>query len=211
VPTPVSPSSLATEQTKSFEAAGSVLAKEVVTNGAWSRGWLALTAGAQIVRQPPTLWYSDVLSTKKLLSRIDGLHCCSTLGKLFTWSGQPDLDHRLKLDELEPPQYTIAKGDALIHILPSALRFWDKLGLCPRSGKKDITAYVWYEDPGDYLRQEMSQWVNLISSKYEYRQFGRHMRGLSSRSTDGLVPSHPDQFVKGLGALPQSYRLKRFY
>lgn len=29
--------------------------------------------------------------------------------------------------------------------MPTALRFWDKLGLGPKSGKKDVTVFVLYE------------------------------------------------------------------
>ena len=44
---------------------------------------------------------------------------------------------------MDPPTISVGKG-AIIQILPTLLRFWEKLGLTPRMGKKDVTAFLFF-------------------------------------------------------------------
>lgn len=45
--------------------------------------------------------------------------------------------------------FSVGKGGQITQVLPTALNFWEKLGLEPRSGKKDVVAFVFYEDDDD--------------------------------------------------------------
>jgi mediator of RNA polymerase II transcription subunit 13 len=61
---------------------------------------------------------------------------------------------------------TVGKSDAVMQILPSALRFWEKLGLGPRAGKKNVTAFVLFEDDGDEKQHQVERWLNSMSVTY---------------------------------------------
>jgi mediator of RNA polymerase II transcription subunit 13 len=62
---------------------------------------------------------------------------------------------------------SIGKGDAVIHVLPTALRFWEKLGLGPKGGRKDLSAFVIFED-GDHQRQtQMENWLVSVGNAYQ--------------------------------------------
>lgn len=104
---------------------------------------------------------------------------------------------------LEPPLIIVAKSDALIHVLPASLRFWEKLGFGPRAGKKDVTAFVFYEDSRNGKQSEMYQWLNRLSSAYSMKNYGTHLPGTATMcSKAGLVPVQFDSFKKTLGTSP---------
>lgn len=72
------------------------------------------------------------------------------------------------LEPLEPPMISIGKGDAVIQVMPTALRFWEKLGLDPKGGRKDFSAYVLYEDDGGEQRQTLvDMWLANVSNVYQ--------------------------------------------
>ncbi len=62
----------------------------------------------------------------------------------------------------------IGKGEAVIHVLPTALRFWEKLGLSPRGGKKNITIFTLYDKEGDGNQRELQidSWLANIATAY---------------------------------------------
>lgn len=57
---------------------------------------------------------------------------------------------------------SVGKGSQIIQVLPTALKFWEKLGLEPRGGKKDVVAFVFYEDE-DEGTQEMEDGETRLS------------------------------------------------
>lgn len=61
---------------------------------------------------------------------------------------------------------SIGKGDAIIHVLPTALRFWEKLGLGPKGGRKDLSAFVIFED-GDQRQTQMENWLIGVGNAYQ--------------------------------------------
>ena len=69
------------------------------------------------------------------------------------------------MQELDEPFLAVGKSDAIIQVLPSALRFWDKLGLTPRAGKKDLNAFVLYDD--EDKEQQLASWLDKVSVAYE--------------------------------------------
>lgn len=123
------------------------------------------------------------------------------------------------IEQLEPPMFTVGKSDAVIHVLPTALRFWEKLGLGPRGGKKHVTAFVLFEDDGEERQRQVHRWLSNISATYtvshdilyieleaqppvQALHFGCHTAGhATSCPKAGVVPLNFDSFRKNLGEL----------
>jgi hypothetical protein len=62
--------------------------------------------------------------------------------------------------------FTVGKSDAILQVLPTALRFWEKLGLGPRGGKKNVTAFALFEDNGEERQHQVERWLGNMSSTY---------------------------------------------
>lgn len=122
----------------------------------------------------------------------------------------------LVLKELDQPSISVVKSEALIQVLPTALRFWEKLGLRPRVGSKDVTAFVFFEGISDAKETEVADWLDRVSQAYSVRllrsgnvyllthfqakNYGSHTPGRAAGCTrDGLVPVQFDSIRKTLG------------
>jgi mediator of RNA polymerase II transcription subunit 13 len=169
VPTPVSPAAMigaASEKSKSLEAAALRIATEVVENCVWADAWNS-NAGSTAIKADNKVWQTDVKAVAYALGNIQGLHSGIELGKFFLHEGDAPLE------ELEPPMLSIGKSDAVIQVLPTALRFWEKLGLGPRGGKKNVTAFVLFEDSGEGRQTQVEAWLRSVSATYTVSsQFG---------------------------------------
>jgi mediator of RNA polymerase II transcription subunit 13 len=66
---------------------------------------------------------------------------------------------------LEPPMISVGKASAIMQVLPPALRFWEKLGLRPRGGKKDVVAFVFFEEDQE-RQQQVENWLERMSATY---------------------------------------------
>lgn len=75
----------------------------------------------------------------------------------------------MKLQAQDPPMLTIGKSDTVVQVLPAGLRFWEKLGLGPRSGQKNVTAFMFFEGGGDEREVQMEQWLEQVSATYTVR------------------------------------------
>ena len=64
---------------------------------------------------------------------------------------------------------SVGKGDSIIQVLPSSLRFWEKLGLTPRAGKKDLTAFLFFEDNSPDKQLLAETWLRKLSTTYNVR------------------------------------------
>jgi mediator of RNA polymerase II transcription subunit 13 len=172
VPTPVSPAATmgaASEQSKSLESAALTLATEVVENSPWADAWRANSLGA---RQPPEVWPADVRIISQLLDAVPGLESPLDIGTIFGLEAQGSSSSKAAqkpIQLLETPMISIGKGDAVIQILPTALRFWEKLGLGPRGGRKNGTSFVLFEDDGEHRQQQVESWLAAVSAMYEVR------------------------------------------
>jgi mediator of RNA polymerase II transcription subunit 13 len=62
---------------------------------------------------------------------------------------------------------SIGKGEAIIQVQPPALRFWEKLGLNPKAGKKDVSAIAIFEDDGEQGQALVESWLSNVCSAYE--------------------------------------------
>lgn len=175
VPTPVSPAAVTgatLEKARSLEAAAQVLALEVVDNCVWADAWMAAMPPER--RTSGEIWQHDIKAVESAIDTTFSINSKLTLKMAFTTdeggdgqesssSGSPTLSL------LDPPSLTVGKSDAIIQVLPPALRFWEKLGLIPRAGKKDLEAYVLFEDTGDERRMEVQAWLASVSALYTVR------------------------------------------
>ena len=166
VPTPVSPAALlgaASEKSKSLEAAAQILAKEVVESAAWNDAWRANAVDCWAERRGATeVWQADVRCVAKVLGTLPGLDGPLDLQSVFT----SEDGEKPTLEQLEAPLLSVAKSEAVIQVLPSALRFWDKLGLSPRAGKKDVCAFVFFEESDEARVDAVDKWLQWVSSTY---------------------------------------------
>jgi mediator of RNA polymerase II transcription subunit 13 len=62
---------------------------------------------------------------------------------------------------------SIGKGEAIIQVQPPALRFWEKLGLNPKAGKKDVSAIAIFEDDGEQGQGLVESWLSNVCSAYD--------------------------------------------
>jgi mediator of RNA polymerase II transcription subunit 13 len=187
VPTPVSPAALlgaASEKSKSLEAAAQILAKEVVESATWNDAWRANAVDCWAEHRGATeVWQADVRCVVKALGMLPGLDGPLDLQSVFTSEdgGKPTLE------QLEAPFLSVAKSEAVIQVLPSALRFWDKLGLSPRAGKKDVCAFVFFDESDEARVDAVDKWLQWVSSTYTVGdaviQFGQHLFLLSFAET----------------------------
>ena len=75
---------------------------------------------------------------------------------------------------------SIGKSDAIVQVLPAALRFWEKLGVRPRGGGKDTGALVIYEGTSDAKEELVADWLQSLSQTYRvsralvYRPLGNN-------------------------------------
>ncbi|KAI0676690.1 mediator complex subunit 13 C-terminal-domain-containing protein [Trametes maxima] len=199
VPTPVSPAAVlgaASEKSKSLEAAAQILIKEVVENPIWSDAW---RANASLSLNPPVrpvkLWQADARYIGNLLGK-DGRSPVA-IQELF--GGSSSEHTAVMLQKLDPPMLAVGKDEAVIQLSPPSLRFWEKLGLVPRAGPKDVTAFVFYEGAAEEHEVEIEGWLERVSAAYSAKNFGSHVAGISSNCTKlGLVPARFDTLRKTL-------------
>ena len=71
------------------------------------------------------------------------------------------------LTPLESPLLAVSKGESVIQLSPTSVRFWEKLGLSPRAGPKDVVAFVFFEEKKDEDREtEIENWLVKVSAAY---------------------------------------------
>jgi mediator of RNA polymerase II transcription subunit 13, fungi type len=73
------------------------------------------------------------------------------------------------LKEVEQPMLAVSKSDTVMQVLPAALRFWEKLGLRPRGGAKDVTAFTFFDSTGETREAEIADWLDSLSQAYLVR------------------------------------------
>ncbi|KAI9069534.1 hypothetical protein FKP32DRAFT_1559466 [Trametes sanguinea] len=201
VPTPVSPAAVlgaASEKSKSLEAAAQILVKEVVENPTWAEAWRENASAALTPPAPPAkVWQADAKYISSLIAAGEAVKSPTTLQELF--SGPSEAESTVSLRPMTPPMLAVGKDEAIIQLSPTSLRFWEKLGLVPRAGPKDITAFVFYEGSDEEREMEIEGWLGKVSAAYSAKGFGSHVAGISSHCTKpGLVPTRFDTLRKTL-------------
>lgn len=69
---------------------------------------------------------------------------------------------------MEPPLFSVGKGNSIINISPSVIRFWEKAGLHPLGGRKNVNAFVLYEGESMMFGRAL-QWFRRVSIAYTVR------------------------------------------
>ena len=70
------------------------------------------------------------------------------------------------LQHLDYPLLTVSKVGEVVNVLPTALRFWGKLGLSPRSGTKDVVAFAIFDQTHGLEEQEVVNLLDRMSAIY---------------------------------------------
>lgn len=61
----------------------------------------------------------------------------------------------------------MAQNGEIVHVNPSALRFWDKIGLGPLHGAKNVTAVALFEPDDDCDPLIIQTWLQDAAHAYE--------------------------------------------
>ncbi|KAL3422085.1 Mediator of RNA polymerase II transcription subunit 13 [Phlyctema vagabunda] len=88
---------------------------------------------------------------------------------------------------LQIPRLEVRRSDTNLTILPSAISFWDNLGLGPSPGAKDISAVCIYPAM-DGVLERASIFLDEISTAYESSRFGAHEKISTKEQPQGLLP-----------------------
>ncbi|KAJ7125409.1 mediator complex subunit 13 C-terminal-domain-containing protein [Mycena epipterygia] len=212
VPTPVSPAATlgaASEKSKSLEAAAFAVGKEVVENSVWAEAWrtTVISMGSKQSSSRDAVWPADVKTVAQLLQLVPDVEGPLDMESLFDLDPAPSKGVQI----LDAPLISIGKADAVIQILPTALRFWEKLGLTPRGGRKNATVFVLFEDDGDARQQLAEAWLAKIAAIYDSKHLGTLTPGSHNLcSRDGLFSLRFDStFRKSLAAFVASIASQR--
>lgn len=77
-----------------------------------------------------------------------------------------DEQSTVSLRTLEPPLLAVGKDETVVQLSSTSLRFWEKLGLTPRAGPKDVTAFIFYEGADEERETELESWLDKVSTAY---------------------------------------------
>ncbi|THH32165.1 hypothetical protein EUX98_g2030 [Antrodiella citrinella] len=196
-PTPISPAAIlgsSSEKTKSLEAASQILLREAVENPVWADAWRASAAASNTRQCPSDIWPADLKYTASLLNGVESSSCPVDLDTLL----QPSSDGSA-LRAVDCPLLTIGKAGEIMNILPTALRFWEKLGLSPRNGPKDITAFIVFDQTHLQEEREVGELLGRLSAVYTTKRYGKHDAGRAPGCTqDGIFPTRFESIRKTL-------------
>ncbi|KAH6915454.1 mediator complex subunit 13 C-terminal-domain-containing protein [Coprinopsis sp. MPI-PUGE-AT-0042] len=189
VPTPVSPAAMVgavSSRSKAVRKLAAAAAIESVENPLWAETWRALNPAHHQQRL-------ESARLEELQTSATLIHHSRSLDGPLDLAGLYDLDSEAKsLPTFQKPQLAVGKGHAIIDADPSALRFWDKLGLGPRGGMRDLEAYALFEE-GDSQRQGLvDDWMASAAAAYKAKYLGRMALGSTQPMTNGSAPVRYD-------------------
>ncbi|KAG2070001.1 hypothetical protein BDR04DRAFT_1077345 [Suillus decipiens] len=191
--TPVSPAASLEKMNQEVAAAGAVLAREVVENSVWARAW-----GCRCTTEDGQVWPSDIQELANILKRVDVLDGPVELMTMFSSNSVPTGEN-VHVQRLDPPMFSVGKSGCVVQVLPSALRFWEKLGLMPHGGKRNVVAFVFLEEGGLEKQHQAEIWLNKMSAGYSAKQLGSFTPGSSTMcSTDGVIPLRLENLRKSI-------------
>ncbi|KAG9317057.1 mediator complex subunit 13 C-terminal-domain-containing protein [Chiua virens] len=207
VPTPVSPAAAlgaTSEKSKSLEAAGSMIAREAVENSIFFDAWRASNTSCLPNRQLD-VWPSDISMVTQIIRDLPAIDAPMEL-QTFLHHGVGSPSDSGLLQRMDTPMISVGKGDSIIQVLPSSLRFWEKLGLTPQAGKKDLTTFLFFEENGMDKQMLADAWLKKLSTTYSARQLGSHATGRHSLcSVDGTFALRLDSLRKYLASFATDY------
>ncbi|KAG5976800.1 hypothetical protein E4U55_007215 [Claviceps digitariae] len=97
------------------------------------------------------------------------------------------------LYQIPGPHLEVRRSDAKLSVLPSAITFWESLGLAPSSGSKEITAVCVF--PGwKGMKDNARTFLGRLKSVYEVLRLGTmENMVLSADMDDGILPYEVDR------------------
>jgi mediator of RNA polymerase II transcription subunit 13 len=99
----------------------------------------------------------------------------------------PDPSRSSNPFSIPPPQLEVRRSDSNLSILPSALSFWEDLGLEPAKGSKDVSAICFYPN-FEGIADRASAFLDSMRSVYESFRLGTHERIVAKDLINSLVP-----------------------
>ncbi|RKF83396.1 Mediator of RNA polymerase II transcription subunit 13 [Golovinomyces cichoracearum] len=88
---------------------------------------------------------------------------------------------------IPPPQVEVRRSDSGLSVLPTAVTYWENLGLSPSAGVKNIESVCVHPDL-EGIAANTSVFLDRMKNVYESSRFGSHQRIPSEDVTDGLIP-----------------------
>ena len=87
------------------------------------------------------------------------------------------------------PYVRVRRGEDLLDIATTALRFWEELGLSPCSGSKNVNAFCIYPHSEMILRG-VDSFLDMMSNSFQALKLGTHVSGYATLDSfsDGIVP-----------------------
>ncbi|KAG9247189.1 mediator complex subunit 13 C-terminal-domain-containing protein [Calycina marina] len=85
------------------------------------------------------------------------------------------------------PRLEVRRSELKLTVLPSAINFWDNLGLGPCRGNKDVSAVCIYPD-FDGVAENANMFLTQMRSAYESLRLGSHDRISSGSLPNGTIP-----------------------
>ena len=186
VPTPISPGVITTSAVQRDHRMDAMefMIRECAENERWFRCFNAYASPEHdgLLQE----WPQELVPVIQCLQRDLGLGMPLDLSSLGTVSGRhgrwnyslklmpishlevKDVHMRTRTMSLDDPLLALGRGDSVIQVLPSALRFWEKIGLSPLSGKKDVVCYALYEpnESDANIEAFVAPWLERISQVY---------------------------------------------
>jgi mediator of RNA polymerase II transcription subunit 13 len=109
---------------------------------------------------------------------------------------------------INPPQLEVRRSESTLSILPSAISFWENLGLGPSKGNKDVNAICVHPNV-EGMAENASTFLDQLRSVYESFRLGSHERFESKDLVDSLLPfavdaSQPPNNSHNLAGLKQT-------
>ena len=106
--------------------------------------------------------------------------------------GGQDPDKSTKDVFLIPPSnILVQRGNDLMEVSPTALSFWEQLGLEPSAGPKDVRVLCIYPE-SQMMRRSVEAFLENIGGTYQSMRLGNHNRRSVIDFADGLVPVYLD-------------------
>ncbi|KAG8865115.1 hypothetical protein FRB96_000004 [Tulasnella sp. 330] len=209
VPTPVSPAahtSPAGESAVLLEAAANVTTRELVENPAWALAYSTQYGWTE----SDVVQASSVDSVAELMRFVPDVQYKTSLHQLIQLLDPPTHFEEKKTtiaQILKPPMIATSQAGVPIQLGATSLRFWDKLGLSPLGGSKDVVAFALYEEESTTPEHVaiLSQWMEDVCKVYAGRRLGtQSIGGDSTEHPTGLIPFKWESVKKTLSGLIRS-------
>ncbi|EJU06006.1 hypothetical protein DACRYDRAFT_102963 [Dacryopinax primogenitus] len=187
--TPVSPAAFIQIQDnlKKQEDAANVRCAQVLENPVLLE-WILQS---RIIRSDEVRW-TTLFNLGRLKKAIDGAISAPkqlAIGDCLNKSDLPQTDRPtgsktgtepslVILDRTSP--LAIGLDGAVVNVTWPAIRFWEKLALCPVSGQKDVLAFAFYDtsaNPANRKDSLLKKWLLSMGEIYAHLGYGQHKLG----------------------------------